>query len=121
MRVAILESHDASKDPVRDPPVRGCLLGMQRTRRITLAGCLFGKSDHEKRGHDRTSLEYPHPKMPPTPWRMVEGGRGLRFLSDSPDTLFVGHYFGREHLERDIALERLVAGTVDLTHAAGSE
>src|SRR5262245_15813017 len=102
MRVAIPASHEPTKDPVRNHPLLGCYLCMQRTRRITLARYLSGKSDHEKRGHDRTGLEYPHPMMPPTPWRMVEGGGGLRFLTEAPDTLFAGHYFVREHLERDI-------------------
>ncbi len=52
---------------------------------------------------------------------MVEGGRGPGLLLESAQAVDVVGYLGRQHLDRDLAIEALVVGAVDLAHAAGPE
>ena len=50
---------------------------------------------------------------------MVEGRRRLRLALEAADALLVPHQLGRQNLERDAPLERLILRQVDLAHAAG--
>src|ERR1041385_8903242 len=53
--------------------------------------------------------------------RMVERGRGLRFLREAVDALAVVGDDGWQDFERDVAAEALVAGAVDVAHPAGGD
>ena len=50
--------------------------------------------------------------------RVVEGGDGARFALKAREPLGIARQFGRQHLQRDVAPELGVAGTIDLAHAA---
>ncbi len=52
---------------------------------------------------------------------MVEGGRSPGLLLESAQAVDVVGHLGRQHLDRDLAIEALVVGAVDLAHAAGPE
>ena len=52
---------------------------------------------------------------------MVQGRRRAGLADEAPKVLGVGEEVGPEHLDRDLAPEPLVAGPVDLSHAAGPE
>ena len=52
---------------------------------------------------------------------MVEGGRSPGLLLEPAQAVDVVSYLGRQHLDRDFAIEALVVGAVDLAHATGPE
>jgi len=47
--------------------------------------------------------------------------QGPRFLHEHPAEIAVGRGRGVEHLQRDVAIQGLVAGEVDLRRAAHTE
>ena len=52
---------------------------------------------------------------------MIERGEKLRLTLESRLPIRIAREFLRKHLERDFALQRCVAGAVDLAHAAGAK
>ena len=52
---------------------------------------------------------------------MVEGGHRLRLDLEAPQAVGVRGHGRGEHLERDLAPEAVIAGAVDLPHAARAE
>ena len=52
---------------------------------------------------------------------MVQRGRGARFLLEAAEAIAVGRKRGRQHLERHVAIEARVVGTIDLAHAAAAD
>ena len=52
---------------------------------------------------------------------MVERGKKLRLALESRLPIGIARDFLRKHLERDFALQRCIAGAVDLAHAAGAK
>ena len=52
---------------------------------------------------------------------MVECGRSPSLLLESAQAIGVVGHLGRQHLDRDLAIEALVVGAVDLAHAAGTQ
>ena len=53
--------------------------------------------------------------------RVVEGGRGPRFLLEALQALGARRERGRQDLDGDVALEAGVAGEINLTHATGAK
>jgi hypothetical protein len=52
---------------------------------------------------------------------MVEGGEQARFAGEPRETLGIRRDGRRIDLDRDVAAQPVVVGTVDLTHAAGAK
>jgi hypothetical protein len=52
---------------------------------------------------------------------MVQRGQHVRFTPEACDSNSVVRHFRREHLDRDLAVQRRVACTVDLAHGSGAE
>jgi hypothetical protein len=53
--------------------------------------------------------------------RMVERRYCLRFALEARDTIGVGGVLDREDLDRDLAIQLRVTGSIDLAHAAGTK
>src|SRR6185503_14004812 len=53
--------------------------------------------------------------------RMVQAGDGERFAVEAAAGAVVSEHAGRQHLQRDVAIEMLVVGAVDDTHPAGAD
>ena len=53
--------------------------------------------------------------------RMLEGRRGARLLHEPVASHGIGDERGRQHLQRDVAVETRITGPVHLAHAAGAE
>lgn len=53
--------------------------------------------------------------------RVVQGGGGLRFLLEPPESLRVGREGGRKNFQCDVTLQSWVASPIHFSHAAGAE
>ena len=53
--------------------------------------------------------------------RVAQAGDGLRLALEPGAAVRIGADVGREHLDRDGAIEAGVAGLVDIAHAAGPD
>ena len=51
----------------------------------------------------------------------LSDGEQVRLAPEAPEALGVLRHLGRQHLDRDVALEVRVGGAVDLAHPAGAE
>ena len=52
---------------------------------------------------------------------MIERRQRLRFAREPREPFGIAHERGRQDLQRDVAIELRVVGTVDLAHSAGAE
>jgi hypothetical protein len=53
--------------------------------------------------------------------RMVQRGQDLCFAAEPGRPIAIVRDVVRKHLERDVASERRIAGTIDLSHSSGAE
>ena len=53
--------------------------------------------------------------------RMVQGGRGERFLFKAAKPVFIGRKRGRQELDGDVAIQPRVARAIDFSHPAGAQ
>jgi hypothetical protein len=52
---------------------------------------------------------------------MIEGGGGLRFLSEAPHAILIGGQVSGQKLQRYFAIESGIKGEVNFTHSTGAE
>jgi len=53
--------------------------------------------------------------------RMIEFGKGERFVLETPARIFVGQAPERQHLQRDVPIETLVVRAIHVAHAPGTD
>ena len=53
--------------------------------------------------------------------RMIELGKGQRFLAEALSHRGIGKAPGRQDLDGDIALQPHIAGAIDVAHASGAD
>jgi hypothetical protein len=53
--------------------------------------------------------------------RMIQCGRGARFLVEAPESIWIARIVRREHLDGDVAAETRVARSIYFSHPATAE